>query len=145
MEWPRGHNLWNKCTNIAKASCLLRSADVLIPLFNNSMHIFLQNSLNKTIARIIGANSRTPTRYLAAEASISLRRSYQCFYDHRRLSKMGRSLSNSIARRSSRRLNGSCLLGRVAFIFPLTPKGDCHGNEEKSQKETSQKEVVVFS
>ena len=28
------------------------------------------------------------------------------------------------------------------MLYPLTPKGDCHGNEEKSQEETSQEEVV---
>jgi len=28
------------------------------------------------------------------------------------------------------------------MLYPLTPKGDCHGNEEKSQKETSQEEEV---
>jgi len=30
-------------------------------------------------------------------------------------------------------------------LYPLTPKGDCHGHEEKSQKETSQEEEVVFA
>jgi hypothetical protein len=31
------------------------------------------------------------------------------------------------------------------MLYPLTPKGDCHGNEEKSQEETSQEEEVVFA
>jgi hypothetical protein len=30
------------------------------------------------------------------------------------------------------------ILGGLGMLYPLTPKGDCHGNEEKSQeKDTS--------
>jgi len=31
----------------------------------------------------------------------------------------------------------------LGMLYPLTPKGDCHGNEEKSQEETSQEEVGI--
>jgi len=37
------------------------------------------------------------------------------------------------------------ILGGLGVLYPLTPKGDCHGNEEKSQEETSQEEEVVFA
>jgi hypothetical protein len=36
-------------------------------------------------------------------------------------------------------------MGGLGKLYPLTPKGDCHCHEEKSQKETSQKEEVVFA
>jgi len=31
------------------------------------------------------------------------------------------------------------------MLYPLTPKGDCHGNEEKSSQETSQEKEVVIA
>jgi hypothetical protein len=34
------------------------------------------------------------------------------------------------------------ILDGLGMLYPLTPKGDCHGNEEKSQEETSQEEEV---
>jgi len=32
--------------------------------------------------------------------------------------------------------------GGSGMLYPLTPEGDCHGNEEKSQEKTSQEEEV---
>jgi hypothetical protein len=31
------------------------------------------------------------------------------------------------------------------MLYPLTPKGDCHGNEEKSQEKTRQEKEVSCS
>jgi len=93
---------------------------------------FLQTSLNKKIAAIVGATLENAKRVSPSAAFFTLRSSLQQIFELSRHSDIERRFQHSIVRSSYGDWIARAGSAGLGMLFLSTAKGDCHGNEEKS-------------